>query len=918
MVVSHRNEPMPKRRERIFIALPIAPILVALVSTAATAQPRQTAGLVGTVRDSSGAVIVGAEVSITSPSLIGGGEMAVSDGSGNYRENSLPPGPYTVAVTASGFQRQTRTAIELLPGATATVDFALLPDGVTETVHVAAVNAAPIDVHASGVSIVIPREILDNLPLSRTVSSYVNLAPGVVKDMAFGGSRSANPLTIDGASGNEPGWGTPSSTPSASWIEELQVVAIGGDAQFGESTGAVANVITRSGSNDLAGVVDYWTTHPAWVANNRDTLSPALQQRFRPLDVLDRWSSTMQAGGPIRRDRMWLIAGADFYRNENRPAGFANVASPPEDAVFRQFEPKFFTKVTAAFGADTRLAASYAHDASNATGANASPKVKPESLTASDWDEPIWNADFIWTIGRASTLELRHGGHDTRQVSGPIDPARRTGPPPHLDTATGILSVNAPSYGDQHRRVTTTTATLGYYVAGQNGGGHDLRFGYEFETALLRDRSGYPGGMSFVDNAGQPSEVHIQDLAIYRPNHHRQTVYASDSWSATSRLTVNGGARFGIYRGAIEGYPTQFAANSISPRLGIAWDVLGDHTLAARIHVGRYHDAMVTSFYDFLDPLSQPTFIDALVVGPNQFEEVYRVDSTTKYSIAPGLRYPYVDELLIGVDRALNHSTSVSALWVRRRFGAIVGFVADQNAWTPGVRRDPGPDGVLGTSDDGGPVTIFLNAGSTPLNPVLDNPDAAYKRYDGLQVIGTRRGSALSAQASYTWSKTRASFDTAFSSNAANNDLSVNGVYVNPNRALNADGRPFGDYTHELKIVATAATTWLGGFRASGVYRYQSGSPWARTVQFAGATQLVAEAVEPRGTRTTPATNVLDLRIEKSFPWGPTRTGVFADVFNVTNQGVAIRYNAVSGPQFGVPLSWSDPRTLRLGCKVSF
>lgn len=896
-----------------------AQIVIALwVGSPAAAQTRQTAKMMGTVRDSSAAVIVGAEVSIASPSLIGGGGTTITDAAGVFREDALPPGTYDIVVKAPGFQPRARNAIVLLPGATATADVTLAPEGVVESIDVAPSNAAPIDVRASGVSVVIPREILDNVPLARTVSGFVNLAPGVVKDMAFGGSRSANPLTIDGASGNEPGWGTPSSTPSSSWIEELQVVAIGADAQFGESTGAVANVITRSGSNDLSGVVDFWTTRRTWTANNRGSLSTALQQRFRPLDVLDRWSGTMQAGGPLRRDAVWLFAGVDFYRNENRPAGFANVDSPPEDAVFRQFEPKVFVKTTAALGPGGRLAASFARDASSSTGANASPRVKPESLTASEWREPIWNADLVWTVGRASTLEIRHGGHDTRQISGPIDPAKRDGPPPHTDTVTGILSVNAQSYSEQHRRVTTTSAIFAHYMASQKGSGHDLKIGYEFETALLRDRSGYPGGMLFADKAGQPSEVYIQLPVFYRPNHYRQTVYASDSWGATARLTVNAGARVGVYRGAIEGYPTQFAAESISPRVGIAWDVLGDHTLAAHVHVGRYHEAMVTSFYDFLDPLSLPTFTDALVVAPNQFSEVYRIDSTTKYSIAPGLQYPFVDEFLVGVDRALGHSASLTALWVRRRFGAVVGFVAPQNVWSPVPRQDPGPNGAPGTSDDGGVMTIFFNDGSTPSNPVLDNPQGAYKHYDGMQLVGTRRGTGWSAQASYTWSKTRASFDNAFASNAANNDLSVNGVYVNPNRALFADGRPFGDFTHEIKVVGTAATRWLGGFRTSGVYRFQSGSPWARTVQFSGPTQLVAVAVEPRGARMTAATNVLDLRIEKSFGWKNTRTGVFADIFNVTNQGIAIRYNAISGPQFGVPLSWSDPRVLRAGFRVNF
>jgi hypothetical protein len=353
--------------------------------------------------------------------------------------------------------------------------------------------------------------------------------------------------------------------------------------------------------------------------------------------------------------------------------------------------------------------------------------------------------------------------------------------------------------------------------------------------------------------------------------------------------------------------------------VGIAWDARANHTLAVRGHVGRYHEEMVTSFYDFLDPLAHPTFIDAAVIGPNQFAEIYRGDASNSRRIDPDISYPYADEWLAGVDQALAGRVTLTAQYVGRRYGSIIGFVGPMDVWTPTQVRDPGPDGVPDTADDGDMMTIYLNPGTTPSTLTMTNPSGAYKHYQGLQLIATRRASGRwQGLASYTYSRTRASFDNAFSSNAANNDLSVNGVYVNPNRALFSTGRVAADYTHEFKMFGMVAVPYVRGLTISGVYRYQNGYAWARVVRFPVATQLFAEAVEPRGAHEGPATNVGDLRIEQSFRIGSMKLSAYVDAFNVGNQGIARRYQILSGPNFGLPGGWSDPRTMRFGARFSF
>lgn len=898
----------------------IVMVVAILWPLCAFAQRGQDAGLVGTVRDGSGAVLASAKVTVASPQLIGGSQTSTSDPQGAYRFPFLPPGEYEIVVDQAGFKRTTRAGITLLPGLTFTVDLHMDLAAVTESVRV---EAPPpiVDVRTSASPVLIDRKLLENLPLARTVSDWVNLIPGVVRYVAFGGNMSSNPFSMDGTNGNEPGWGTPRVSPNLNWIEELQIVSIGADAQYGEYTGALANAITRSGSNRFSGFGDFWTTRPGWTGNNRGSLTPQLQERFRPIEIVQRWDSDFQAGGPLVKDRLWFFSGGEAYRNANRPASFSDVPKTPDEPKYDATERKFITKLTSALSPAIRAEGYYEHDDMDATGTDAGPLVRPEAQSISNRVETMWNARLLWTLSPRAFVEVRHGGHNYASHVGPPD-NRLSGPPGHYDQLTGVTSVNTLWISDFLSRPVTTGAHFTYFAGGHTGGSHEVRTGFEYEHARLRAFDGYVGGRAFWDYDGQPDMVELWDGATYRPTHSRNTFYVQDAWSAADRLTLNLGVRVGFYRGSVPGDEGAFSAHSLSPRIGGAWDVTGDHRTVLRAHYGRYHDEMVTSFYDFLDPLSQTPDTVATVVGPNQFVDPFIYPFSAPRAIDPDIRFSFVEEYLVGVERELPGGISAKAQYISRDFKDSIAFVDPLRIWQPIQKTDPGPDGRLGTADDGGPVTVFYDQDSTRSAPLLTNPKGAYRRYHGVQLIGGKRyAKQVDFQASYTWSRTVGSYNNANASNAANGDLGINGVFVNPNRALNAEGRTPQDFTHEVKILGTYRLSPWGGLNVSGVYRYQSGRPWARSASgFGSQTEFFALYVEPRASRELPAVNTLDLRIEKTWKPAPKvgTLGVFADVFNVGNQGVSLWNTEVSGPNFGVPAQWIEPRTLRAGVRLMF
>lgn len=894
--------------------LPIVAWLVLV--THAAAQRGQDARITGKVVDATGAALVGAVLSVESPQLIGGALTTVSDEEGHYDFLRFPPGTYRLRASLPGFTTREHLEIVVLPGSTIAIDFRLEVAPLENTVSVLG-GISVIDVRSSSSPTLIGRTMLDNLPLDRNVAGYVNLAPGVAMGIALGGSALANPVAVDGASGNEPGWGTPSAPLTRNWLEEIQIVGPGADSEYGGFTGVVLNGITRSGSNRFDGLGEYWATRQSWTDNNRGRLPPALATQFRPLEVFERWDASGQVGGPVRRDHLWFFTGTTHYRDVTRSAAFTALPRDANEPRVSISEQRQMVKLTAAPAGAIRLDGFFSRNTRDAHAINAGPLVRPEAIAGQDRRDLWWNIRMRWSAGTRTVVEAQHGGNDRNDFIGP-PPERRDGPSPRQDQLTGLQSGNTGFFQDWRSRVSTSSAAVTHLRA-MGRGRHEIKAGIEHEWSRLKDRRGIPSNRIYLDVDGAPDLVQLWDGASYRGNNTQTGVYLQDTWTLAAPITINGGARFNVYR-ASPPYQVDYATESFAPRIGIAWDIGGEHRTVLRVNVGRSHDPMVTSYYDFLDPLSHAPNTLAREVAPGKFEEVSRILSVAEFEIDPEIRQSYVQESLISLERALGSRMTLKGEFIYRIFGDTVSFVDTSTHWTPVDVPDPGPDGRAGTIDDPGSITIFANSNVGEARRVMTNPPQAYKNHRAAQVVFTRRDpERWSAQASYTWSQTRANYQNAFSSNAANNDNSINSVFANPNRAINNNGETAFSLRHALKAFGSARVPWLGGWRVSGIYRLESGLRWGRIVVFSGLPQGFEVVRTQPPVRKGDMIQTADLRVEKSIAFGASAMlGIFADVFNVANAGAARFYTARSGPNFGLPQVWIEPRVLRLGGRVTF
>ena len=310
---------------RMVRVLIIAGILILSAAVTPLRAQVSTADVLGTVTDSSGAVIVGAKVDILNVNT-GITRSSTTGTKGEYLFTLLQVGTYQVSVQAPAFEKFVTGSINLSAGDRARVDARMKVGAASETVAVDASTAPLLESDSSAVGSLITEQTLNDMPLNgRNITDMVRLSAGVQvgsgsgagyaartedsrADTAYvanGQASNANTSLLDGVDNNERLYGVIGVRPSLDGVQEVKVETSLYTAEVGRAAGGAVDVITKSGTNAIHGsLYNYWRNNILDSATITNVPVPELRQNQFGVSL----------GGPVKKDKAFFFGDYEGFR----------------------------------------------------------------------------------------------------------------------------------------------------------------------------------------------------------------------------------------------------------------------------------------------------------------------------------------------------------------------------------------------------------------------------------------------------------------------------------------------------------------------------------------------------------------------------------------------------------------------------
>jgi hypothetical protein len=890
-------------------------ILTVLMCSGAFAQ--QTGSISGFVRDSGGGGLPGATVRVEGPQLPAGQEV-ITDSAGRFRFLALLPGTYSVSAELAGLGSAARrtivsvdkdTQLSLVLGAT-----------LAETITVTAEAAPVVDMRSSEVNFNFDEEDIRMLPLARSYSGLIQLAPGVAAASApftapsAGGSRQDNTFLLDGVNVTNPLFGYLGVETNALDVKEFNIKRAAFSAEFGRSGGMVTNLITKSGTNELDGSITVEYLPREFIAEDK------VGQKSNT----DQMTPAFGIGFPILRDRVFGYASGRFFRSETTDR--VNLIGPVPDSKTDTNE--YHAKLTANPTANHLINIGHREIPTDVEfsgiGSTDTPAVASDFEGENRVSTALWN----WTIGSSTLFEVKYlemaedGATVARTDLGfqpPFNPNNLPGMGrffdptyPRVSGGTGAFVGGAAlreervAYAREEAKIALTQFLDFGNVSHEIKGG----FGVErSEEDLLRTANGW-SNITLVQNNTRYQATYYPEQPAQLSKAQTYSLYVQDTIAIGTRLVVNVGvlANKDEFIQDIGGKENTFLTfdfgEEIQPRVGVNFNIretVGDKVYA---NLARYYNMDQKSSARSLAP--QRLFLeDALFdLQGNLISKVPRASTTGKV-LDQNMDPTYTDEIVLGYATPLGSKWGLDVFWMYR----------DTDDFIEDMPR------IL-------PASSFW----------VTNLDAAERRYYAVIIDVSRRFSdRWSANVNYTHSRLYGNIDFDYSfANALFNTSSAlqdsPGLFVEEPFRWGAMAQ---DRPHVFK--AFGGYEVIPNFTLGGFLRIQSGTPW----QAAGRDwdNGFRRYLEPAGSHRNPTWTNFDLLASYRLPLGQFGVSLEARILNVFDDQETLRTDDIpwndgrirlSGPpwleqgmtqpnaNFGKSIQDASPRRIVAMVKIDF
>lgn len=906
----------------------------------------------GRVTDDTGAVLPGVSVTITGASMMGT-RTAVTNEEGFYRIAAVPPGEYTVMFELTGFQTVTREGIRVGLGFTATVNAEMRVAALEETVTVS--GASPVvDTQATTVNTMFSADMLKSLPFTGEYWAMLSVTPGVqMARMDVGGSEAMNPVNstvygqfrqgrslVEGIVATySDGGGSTVYYADFNSFSEVALNTAGTDSES-PTAGMQAQFISKSGGNEFRGSMYFDYEHGGWQTRNIDAQQLALGvtggSGVAAVDtnrLVNYKKFAADVGGFAVKDKLWWYYSFSHLGVERR---LVNVIGTTQRTTNPTHSGKVTHKATPNINLIGYVQATHKQQdpyLSGATGrvSGGSTIYEPGSAWLQSWKSGVYKGEWNQVVTDNLYAEARAGNYYSYWRNLRLSDDLR-----FEDLGTGVVSGGAHPW-DEYRDRPQVLGSISYFKDGW-GGSHNFKLGLEVAQELLEeDEKGFEENIAMLSNNGVPVEVMFFDAPNRTHNGlWNQAGFLTDTWRVNGRLTLNLGLRYDRYRSFLDeqehgpGFnnptPIVFPAvsnlvtwNHIAPRVGAIYDLVGNGTTALKVNYGAYYYNPSTILAAGLNPnqaLWSYRFRWNDLNADGRFQAAERgvllqnIGGAANIRISPNLENTYTRRATAFIEHELlpNFGVRTGVVWVGvRNQRTNVNRNQPYEAFSvPVTVQDPGPDGRLGTGDDGGALTAWNLAPQfvgLPTENIMQNVADANDDFYTWEITGDRRvsnGWSLQASFAHTW-----------------NRQSNLGAFTNPNLGINRiDGR---DHSTNWQAKVSGTFELPRGFRVSPIVRHQSGQAYGRTFNatlHSGSTTLLAEPFDASRMRNA---TLLDVRGEKGFKFGANhRIAGFVDLYNMFNSNVDNSIGTSSGASWQRPLSIVSPRVAKVGVRVDW
>jgi hypothetical protein len=915
--------------------------MVLLIASVATAQT-MSGRLIGRIADSAGQALPGVTVTIESEVLIGGPRAGLTDGAGEFAFVGLPPGHYLLRATLQGFVTQERTELKVDLGGATRIDIAMAEASFEGEITVVA-ETPVVDPTQVNTEQVFDAGYLQNSAIGSTNRGYqvvLGQAAGVDyvanasgNPSVFGSTLGENAWYMDGVNTTDPVTATWAGNFNFDSIQEIQFQTSGFEAEYGNATGGVVNLVTKSGGNSFSGTLDLRYRDNSF-AESGDHFDPdEREQKYENLGAT--------LGGPIVRDSLWFFASYESAGSEVTPD-----ASP----TTRDFQGQYgLAKLTWQIDPSWRLTGKYWTDPTDIDNADADRFHAAEATTFQEQGGELLSAELNSVLSD-SWLWNTVIGINRRELNA-FPQTGNLGAISHTNLITGAVSGNNSNqqYSDRDRDDLSTNLT---WFVDELAGSHELKAGIELASLSLLSgncTTGTPGGeacvpggygLRFDDNQLDPTDsstvipwVMWQDstAGVLRYEGGQQSLFVQDAWRVHANLTLKIGVRYDqVSFDDDDGNTIVDGMGKFQPRLGFAWDITGDARNVVRASWGRFMHPSALSTPSFAKTATEPTGawlscsglvgVDAAVcqqiAAANDGEWMLdpegwdpegwllvpqNIFGSEPNVVDPDLDATYADEWHVSFERALWSRTSVEVTYIDKDTLDIFEDTCNGNLEGPAADAE----------------CDFY---------VMTNLPELRRQYRGVVArLETRSLDWLTLLASYTWSESEGNVEYTQNAGA---DFDVYPWHFANRYGLLEDHRKHRVKLNGYFMLPYDTTIGFDAFWSSDFHwEPQATNADGNVVPGIEAMPYDVYYVEPRGSQAGNSNYQLDLQLAKGFRAGPVRLQLIASVFNLLSderaQSVCNRVNGCGEGEdgdiaLGDAITWQVPRRYEAGVRIEF